>query len=57
MPGWYKVCQIGKSEQQVHLQPCVAFGVQGAFWLGHSCVQFAVSADWEAPGCGSFPSR
>ena len=57
MPGWYKVCQIGKSEQQVHLQPCVAFGVQGAFWLVHSCVQFAVSADWEAPGCGSFPSR
>ena len=21
IPGWYKVCQIGKSEQQVHLQP------------------------------------
>ena len=20
MPGWYKVCQIGRSEQQVHLQ-------------------------------------
>ena len=40
MPGWYKACQIGRSEQQVLLQPCV---------------QFAVSADWEAPGCGSHP--
>ena len=29
MPGWYKVCQIGRSEQQVHLQQFVAFGVQG----------------------------
>ena len=27
MPGWYKVCQIGRSEQQVHLQEFVAFGV------------------------------
>ena len=30
MPGWYKACQIGRSEQQVHLQHFVAFGVQGA---------------------------
>ena len=29
MPGWYKVCQIGRSEQQVHFQQFVAFGVQG----------------------------
>ena len=29
MPGWYKVCQIGRSEQQVHLQQFVEFGVQG----------------------------
>ena len=50
MPGWYKACQIGKSEQQVLLQPCVALGVQGVVWLLHSCVQFAVPADWEAPG-------
>ena len=42
MPGWYKVCQIGRSEQQVHLQQFVAFGVQGA--------GLAVPADWEAPG-------
>ena len=26
-------------------------------WLLHSCVQFAVSADWEAPGSGTQPSR
>ena len=30
MPGWYRACQIGRSEQQVHLQQFVAFGVQGA---------------------------
>ena len=30
MPGWYKVCQIGRSEQQVHLQQFIAFGDQGA---------------------------
>ena len=29
MPGWYKACGIGKSEQQVHLQQFVAFGAQG----------------------------
>ena len=29
MPGHPRVCQIGRSEQQVHQQPCVAFGVQG----------------------------
>ena len=29
MPGWYRACQIGRSEQQVHLQQFVAFGVQG----------------------------
>ena len=38
MPGWYKVCQIGRSEQQVHLQH-----------LLHLEFQFAVPADWEAP--------
>ena len=21
MPGWYKACEISKSEEQVHLQP------------------------------------
>ena len=30
MPGWYKACQIGRSEQQVPLATFVAFGVQGA---------------------------
>ena len=51
MPGWYRACQIGRSEQQVHLQHFVAFGVQGAglapaflcpvcstSWLGSSWV-------------------
>ena len=34
MPGWYRACQIGKSEQQVHLQHFVAFGVQGTLLAG-----------------------
>ena len=56
MPGWYKVYQIGRSEQQVHLQQFVAFGVQGTL-LVYSCVQFAVPPDWEAPGWVLFSSR
>ena len=50
MPGWYKVCQIGRSEQQVHLQHLLHLEVRVHFWLVYSCVQFAVPADWEAPG-------
>ena len=57
MPGWYRACQIGRSEQQVHLQHFVAFGVQGTLLLVYSCVQFAVPADWEAPGWVLFSSR
>ena len=45
MPGWYKACQIGRSEQQVRLQE-----LRMHIWLVHSYVQFAVSADWEPPG-------
>ena len=30
MQGHHKDYQIGSSEQQVQLQQCVAFGVQGA---------------------------
>ena len=29
MPGHHKACESGKSEQQVHLQSCIVFGVQG----------------------------
>ena len=50
MPGWYKVCQIGRSEQQVHLQHLLHLEFRVHFWLVYSCVQFAVPADWEAPG-------
>ena len=38
MPGWYKACGIGKFDKNWH------------FWLVYSSVQFAVPADWEAPG-------
>ena len=57
MPGWYKACEIGKSEQQVHLQLLLHLEFRVQFWLLHSCVQFAVSADWEVPGSGSYPYR
>ena len=57
MPGWYKVCQIGRPEQQVHLQHLLHLEFRVDVWLIHSCVQFAVPADWEAPGWVLFPSR
>ena len=38
MPGRYKVCQIGKSEQQVHLQLLLHLEFRVQFWLLHSCV-------------------
>ena len=50
MPGWYKACGIGKSEQQFHLQHLLHLEFRVHFWLVYSCVQFAVPADWEAPG-------
>ena len=50
MPGWYRACQIGRSEQQVQLQHLLHFEFRVYVWLVHSCVQFAVSADWEVPG-------
>ena len=55
MPGWYKACQIGKSEQQVQLQHLLHLEFRVQFWLLHSCVQFAVPADWEAPGSRTHP--
>ena len=48
MPGWYKVCQIGRSEQQVHLQHLLHLEFKVHFSLLYFCVQFAVTADWEA---------
>ena len=30
MPGWYKACGIGKSEQQVHLQPLCCIWSSGS---------------------------
>ena len=48
MPGWYKVCQIGRFEQQVHLQHLLHLEFKVHFSLLYSCVQFAVTADCEA---------
>ena len=49
MPGWYKARQIGRSEQQVHLQYLLHLEFRVDVWLVHSYVHFAVSADWKAP--------
>ena len=48
--NWYNVCQIGRSEQQVQLQHLLHLEFKVHVWLMYSCVQFAVSAGWEAPG-------
>ena len=32
MPGWYKACQIGRSEQQVHLQHLLHLEFRVQFW-------------------------
>ena len=57
MPGWYKACQIVRSEQQVHLQNVLHLEFRVNVWLVLYCVQFAVSADWEAPGKWVPPHR
>ena len=49
MPRWYKACQIGRSEQQVHLQHLLHLEFRVDVFLVHSCVQFAVSGHWEHP--------
>ena len=38
MPGWYKVCQIGRSEQKVHLQLLLHLEFRVYVCLVHSCV-------------------
>ena len=55
MPGWYRACQIGRSEQQVTCNSLLHLEFRVHFWLVYSCVQFAVPADWEAPGWILFP--
>ena len=50
MPGCEKGCQIGSSEQQVHLQPLCCIWSSGYTFAVYSCVQFALTTDWEALG-------
>ena len=44
MPGWYKACGIGRSEQQVHLQPafvCIwSSGCSFGFCIPVSSLQY-----------------
>ena len=53
MPGWYRACQIGRSEQQVHLQQFVAFGVQGTLlasvFLCPVCSTSRLGSSWVVP--------
>ena len=55
--NWNNVCQIGRSEQEVHLQHLLHLEFKVHVWLMYSCVQFAVPADWEAPGKWDPPHR
>ena len=49
IPGWSRACQIGRSEQQVFLQPCVALTVQDTLLACVFMYPVAGSAEWEAP--------
>ena len=58
MPGWYKVCEIGRSEQQVHLQPlcCIwSSGCSFGFCIPVSSLQYQLNG--KLKGRGSFPHR
>ena len=58
MPGWYKACQIGKSEQQVHLQPlcCIwSSGCSFGFCIPVSSLQYQLIG--KLKGRGSHPHR
>ena len=50
MPGWYKVWQIGSLSSKSTCNNLLHLEFRVHFWLVYSCVQFAVPADWEAPG-------
>ena len=57
MPGWYRACQIGRSEQQVHLQHFVAFGVQGTLLASvFMCLGHCRKGDGRWPTCNLFKS-
>ena len=58
MPGWYKACGIGKSEQQVHLQPlcCIwSSGCSFGFCIPVSSLQYQLIG--KLKGRGSHPHR
>ena len=50
MPVCDTWCLIAITEQQVHLQHLLHLEFRVHFWLVYSRVQFAITADWEAPG-------
>ena len=58
MPGWYRACQIGKSEQQVHLKPlcCIwSSGCSFGFCIPVSSLQYQLIG--KLKGRGSHPHR
>ena len=50
MPDCDKWCEIDMTEQQVHLQHFLHLDFSVDFWLVFYCLQFAITADWEAAG-------
>ena len=50
MPGCDKWCLSAITEQQMPLQHLLHLEFRVHFLLLYSCVQFAMTADWEAPG-------
>ena len=50
MPGCEKGVKLALFSSKSICNLCVAFGVQGTHLAVYSCVQFALTADWEALG-------
>ena len=50
MPGCEKAVKLALFSSKSICNLCVAFGVQGTHLAVYSCVQFALTADWEALG-------
>ena len=58
IPGWYRACGIGKSEQQVHLQPLCCIWSSGCsfdFFIPVSSLQYQLIG--KLKGRGSHPHR
>ena len=55
MPGWYKACQIGRSEQQVQLQLCCIWSSGYTFGLCIPVSSLQYQLIGKLLGSGSYP--